>query len=87
MGTKEYEAIKAREKSGKKVVCPVCGTYVLPKCPFYAVCIYRIQDLGDPAFCMSHPESCIFFKHQGGVSKMDIKVNPSRRDDLDYEPV
>jgi hypothetical protein len=80
-------AIKVRQRTGEEISCPICGTKVKPKCPLYAVCTYRLHDLGSPSLCVRHPEMCTFFKGQGGISKMNIKVNPSRRDEQDYEPI
>jgi hypothetical protein len=81
------EAIKSREKTGIEIPCPLCGTKIKPRCPFYAFCAYRLSDIGNPRLCISHPEMCDFFKSQGGISKMNVEVNPSRRDELDYEPI
>lgn len=87
MGIKEYKVIKPRQKTGETISCPLCGTKIKPKCPFYSFCTYRLSDIGSPRYCISHPEICTFFKRQGGVSKLNIKVNPSRRDEEEYEPI
>jgi hypothetical protein len=80
-------SITIRQKTDEEVPCPVCGHKIKPKCPFYAFCHYRLGGLGIVSICVSQPEMCTFFKTQGGVSKMNIKINPSRRDELDYEPI
>lgn len=79
--------LKTRQRTGEEIPCPICGTKVRPKCPFYAFCTYRIGDLGSPSLCISHPEICTFFKIQGGSAKLNIKVNPSRRDEQEYDPI
>jgi len=87
MGIRKYKAIQPRQKSGVEIPCPICGTKVRPKCPFYAVCVYRLGNLGIPQICISHPEMCDFFKQQGGASKIKIEINPSRRDEQEYESI
>ena len=63
-----------------EIPCPVCGTKVKVKCPFFFKCKYRQSGLGLDAICFRHPEMCTFFKRQGGVSELNIKFNPSKRD-------
>jgi hypothetical protein len=87
MGFQEFDVIKPRQKTGEEIPCPVCGTKIIPKCPFYPFCVYRLSDLGSPHLCVTHPEMCDFFKKQGGAAKINVKVNPSRRDEQDYEPI
>lgn len=79
--------ITLRQKAGEEIACPVCGARLKPKCPFYAFCTYRLHSLGLPSLCISHPEMCDFCKKQGGTPKRNIKINPSRRDEQDYEPI
>lgn len=87
MDISEFKAIVPRQKTGEDIPCPICGNKVKPKCPFYAFCVYRHGQLGIPHLCISNPEMCDFFKRQGGAPKIDVKVNPSRRDEQDYEPI
>jgi hypothetical protein len=87
MDISEFKVIKTRMKTGTEVNCPVCGARVKPKCPFYAFCAFRLGEIGTPSICISHPEMCTFFKKQGGTPKINVKLNPSRRDEQDYEPI